>query len=178
MSDTTHTVPRRPVYCPRCGHYSAPEAAICAYCGEPIMPPERVITRALDRSPLTLPVDRPGQDHFVSDASAILQFLPSGNIIVLALDSPVILGRETGTSGGADLVDLIDFNALQHGVSRQHCQLRRQSNQLVVTDLGSTNGTYLNDRRLDPGRDGVVLHGDKLILGTLHLIITFSAFDS
>jgi pSer/pThr/pTyr-binding forkhead associated (FHA) protein len=142
------------------------------------MPPNGVITRELDRSPLTLSVDRPGQDHFVSTASAILQFLPSGAIVLLPLNRPVILGRETGVSGGADLVDLAGFNALQHGVSRQHCQLRRQGNQLIVTDLGSTNGTYLNGRRLEPGRDVVVVHRDKLILGTLHLIITFSVFDS
>ena len=34
-------------------------------------------------------------------------------------------------------------------VSRRHCEITRQGGQLVIADLGSTNGTYLNDARID-----------------------------
>ena len=124
-----------------------------------------------------LPVERPGQDYFAPDANAVLQFLPSGQVISLKLDKPAILGRESESFETVDLIDLRALNALQHGVSRQHCQFRREALQLVVTDLHSTNGTYLNDRRLEAGKDAIVLHGDRLILGTLHLLVTFSLLD-
>lgn len=35
------------------------------------------------------------------------------------------------------------------GVSRKHCEIRREGGQIVVDDLQSTNGTYINGKRLD-----------------------------
>ncbi len=177
MSDTTQVISKRPVLCPACGHYSAPDALHCAYCGQPIPPLDVLITRQLFRAPLTLSVDRPGQDYFAPQASAILQFLPSGQVVSLTLEKPTILGREGESLEHVEHIDLSDLNARQHGVSRQHCQFRREGSQLVVTDLDSTNGTYLNDRRLEAGKDAIVLHGDKLILGTLHLLVTYSTLN-
>ena len=174
MSDTTHIVNKRPVLCAFCGQYSAPDVSHCAHCGEPIPPAGVLITRQLVRAPRTLPIERSRQDYFAPEASVIIQFLPSGRVLSLALEKSVILGRESGSFEHAEHIDLSDLNAVQHGVSRQHCQFRREGLQLVVADLSSTNGTSLNDRRLEPGKDAIVVHGDKLILGTLHLSITFS----
>lgn len=177
MSDTTEVIGKRPVLCPSCGLYSAPEVTHCAYCGQPIRPTGIQVTRQLLRTPFTLPADRPGQDYFPLEASVILQFLPSGQVLPLRLDKPVILGREAESLEHIEHIDLSSLNAMHHGVSRQHCQFRRQGLQLIVTDLNSTNGTYLNDRRLETGKDEIVLHGDKLILGTLHLLVTFNTLD-
>jgi hypothetical protein len=33
-------------------------------------------------------------------------------------------------------------------VSRRHCQIRRQGTEFILEDLGSTNGTFLNDQRI------------------------------
>jgi hypothetical protein len=177
MSDTTQVISKRPVLCPTCGHYSAPDVVRCTFCGEALGTREIVITRELTHVPHILSVDRPGQDYFALDANAILQFLPSGQVFSLSLERPVILGRASVALDDIERVDLSELNAMQHGVSRQHCRLRREGLQLVVTDLHTTNGTYLNDRRLEAGRDAIVLHGDKLILGTLHLIVTFSTLN-
>jgi hypothetical protein len=175
--DTTHIVSDRPVLCPFCERYSAPNVTHCAHCGQPIQPSGLEVTRQLFRAPLTLPAGRPSQDYFPPDANAVLQFLPSGHVLALALDKPAILGREGKSHETFDHIDLTELNAVRHGVSRQHCKFRREGLQLVVTDLHSTNGTYLNDRRLEAGTDVIVLHGDKLILGTLHLLVTFSPLD-
>jgi serine phosphatase RsbU (regulator of sigma subunit) len=45
-------------------------------------------------------------------------------------------------------------------VSRRHCKLHQQGDYLVVTDLGSTNGTFVNNRRIEAPlalEDGAVL---------------------
>src|SRR6185312_3477972 len=52
---------------------------------------------------------------------------------------PVTIGR----SAPAELV-------LEGGaVSRRHCKLELQDGQILVTDLGSTNGTFVNGVRLE-----------------------------
>ena len=59
------------------------------------------------------------------------------------------IGREAGV---AILLDDQD-------VSRHHAVLERAGSRVVLTDPGSTNGTWVNRRQLRPGRDQVVVHG-------------------
>jgi pSer/pThr/pTyr-binding forkhead associated (FHA) protein len=49
-------------------------------------------------------------------------------------------------------------------VSRRHCCLAVGVGEVLVRDLGSTNGTWVNGRRLD---EGVLRSGD--VLGIAHL---------
>jgi Ca-activated chloride channel homolog len=53
-------------------------------------------------------------------------------------------------------------------VSRFHCQIKREGDKLVLEDLGSTNGTFMNDTLL---RQPQVLNvGDVVRIGHEHLI--------
>ena len=56
----------------------------------------------------------------------------------VALRLPTIIGR------GKDVTLTLPHPL----VSRQHCELDEQSGWLVVKDLGSLNGTYVNNRRI------------------------------
>lgn len=49
-------------------------------------------------------------------------------------------------------------------VSRQHAELYFQSGKLHVKDLGSSNGTFVNRKKVD---DAVVSHGDEIRFDTL-----------
>jgi hypothetical protein len=49
-------------------------------------------------------------------------------------------------------------------VSRQHAEIRPRGGSWVLSDLGSTNGTLLNGRRID--RPEVIKPGDEIELGT------------
>lgn len=147
------------------------------YCGaaleEHASAPPLPLTMILERQPLIVPSASPAETHFPETMLLVLQVLPSAACLTLQLRQPAVLGR--GAETGEDhLVDLAEFNAVHHGVSRRHCRFERVEDQLAVTDLGSTNGTYLNDRRLLPSEDYVVAHGDRLILGTLHFTLAFS----
>lgn len=53
---------------------------------------------------------------------------------------PVTIGRH---EGGADIQ--ID----QEGVSRKHAKLQKSGGHTVLLDLGSTNGTWIGDRKID-----------------------------
>ena len=76
---------------------------------------------------------------------------------VMQLEAAATLGR----SEHADLV-LAD-----PAVSGEHARLERVGRAWVITDLGSTNGTRLNDARVD-GRTPLT-DGDVLALGTVRL---------
>jgi pSer/pThr/pTyr-binding forkhead associated (FHA) protein len=69
------------------------------------------------------------------------------------------------TVGRAPRADFILDVAL---VSRLHCRLTAGDDQLEVVDLKSTNGTYVNDKRIDKAKVG---SGDKLRIGRVELTI-------
>ncbi|TVU50663.1 hypothetical protein EJB05_02042 [Eragrostis curvula] len=54
-------------------------------------------------------------------------------------------------------------------VSGTHARLEKKDGSLLVTDLDSTNGTYINKRRLVPGFPIPVDPGSLLIFGDIHL---------
>jgi pSer/pThr/pTyr-binding forkhead associated (FHA) protein len=54
-------------------------------------------------------------------------------------------------------------------VSREHARFSVDSRGLSMTDLGSTNGTYVNDRRHEAG---MLQEGDRLLIGKFHLRVS------
>jgi len=75
---------------------------------------------------------------------------------------------------GQQVVELRDFNSLgRHPsntiqlldkiVSKEHCIIERRGQSLVLRDLGSLNGTYVNGERVNGERE--LKHGDDIALG-------------
>lgn len=54
-------------------------------------------------------------------------------------------------------------------VSREHARFSVDANGLSMTDLGSTNGTYVNGIRHEAG---MLAEGDLLIIGKFHLRVS------
>ena len=72
------------------------------------------------------------------------------------------------TVGRARRADFILEAAL---VSRLHCCLEAGNDYLEVIDLSSTNGTYVNDSRVDRAR---LTNGDRLRIGRVELTVTLA----
>lgn len=85
---------------------------------------------------------------------------PSGQRVMVG-PAPVVVGRQDG----CDLV-LPDDEA-----SRRHAQVTVTAGGCQITDLGSTNGTYLNGRRLDA--PALLVDGDRIEIG--HSLVRFVA---
>ena len=47
-------------------------------------------------------------------------------------------------------------------VSKKHCQLNMDNDELTIRDLGSRNGTFLNDERIE---EAIAEPGDRLRIG-------------
>ena len=69
------------------------------------------------------------------------------------------------TVGRAPRADFILDVAL---VSRLHCRLTAAADNLEVVDLSSTNGTFVNDKRIKRAR---LASGDRLRVGRVELTI-------
>jgi pSer/pThr/pTyr-binding forkhead associated (FHA) protein len=69
------------------------------------------------------------------------------------------------TVGRAPRADFILDVAL---VSRLHCRLTAAGDNLEVVDLKSTNGTFVNDKRIGKAR---LKSGDRLRIGRVELVV-------
>ncbi|KAL4203177.1 hypothetical protein AMTRI_Chr01g102690 [Amborella trichopoda] len=54
-------------------------------------------------------------------------------------------------------------------VSGLHARLEKREGNLMVTDLDSTNGTYINEKRLNPGISAAASPGSCIVFGDTHL---------
>jgi signal transduction histidine kinase len=81
---------------------------------------------------------------------------------------------EIGTSAETgSRIDLSPFGAREAGVSRRHVRLEPEADGLRIVDLGSTNGTRVNDRALAARVPQMLYDGDLIQLGSLEFIIRF-----
>ena len=51
-----------------------------------------------------------------------------------------------------------DLRIAEEGVSRRHACVRREGGAVLVDDLGSVNGTYVNGERIGQGKDNTRLY--------------------
>lgn len=94
----------------------------------------------------------------------------TGDVINLNLEkSELLIGRTDITRSNFPEIDLVPFGGEKAGVSRKHAHLVAQGSQLFVQDLNSTNFTFINDQRLEPGKSYLLNSGDKVRFGMLEL---------
>ena len=153
------TVQVQTVYCGFCGGRIAADDVFCAHCGAR-QPLAGVVSSSL------LPTVRPTAKLVVAgttelDASFILQ-----------KDSN-LLGRTDPHSNIFPEIDLSRFDP-ETKVSRRHARIWLEGETFLVEDLGSVNGTVINDSvRLAPRQPRVLDSGDKLRVGEtiLHFLV-------
>jgi pSer/pThr/pTyr-binding forkhead associated (FHA) protein len=78
----------------------------------------------------------------------------------------ILIGRLDPTANILPEVDL-SSEAHEKGISRRHARIFKHEGNLVIEDLGSANGSYINGKRLVPYLFEHLSDGDLLQLGTL-----------
>jgi serine/threonine-protein kinase len=147
------------VFCGFCGGRIAADDVFCAHCGS--------------RQPLA-----------GGDSGAALPLARQTAKLVVAgtteLDSSFLLQKDSNLVGRTDPlsnifpeVDLSRFDP-QTKVSRRHARIWREGGAFMVEDLGSVNGTVVNDLfRLEPRQPRPLDSGDRIRIGetTLHFLV-------
>jgi hypothetical protein len=93
--------------------------------------------------------------------------------IEMKAEKPITLGRSDMRTRFVPDIDLTPYGALERGVSREHAQLHLEGDHLFITDLESTNGTFIGSKRLEPRVPAQIHKGDELLLGRLAVQILF-----
>ena len=153
------TVQAITVYCGFCGGRIATDDVFCAHCGA--------------RQPLA----------GVGSSALLHTSRPTAKLVVAGtteLDASFILQKDSNLLGRTDPhsnifpeIDLSRFDP-ETKVSRRHARIWLEGETFLVEDLGSVNGTVINDSvRLAPRQPRVLDSGDKLRVGetTLHFLV-------
>ena len=145
------------LFCPECGQLVSSDASAPTIA----LPQEELDSIRTQTAPMSQPAVLTRQD------SIALRVVGSTVSIPLVGQQDYILGRAEGTQAILPDIDLNRFGAHEKGVSRLHCHLKFQNDQMVVVDLGSANGTYLNGTRLTPDQAVLLSENDTLTLGSM-----------
>ncbi|HXD31331.1 MAG TPA: FHA domain-containing serine/threonine-protein kinase [Pyrinomonadaceae bacterium] len=153
------TVQVQTVFCGFCGGRIAIDDVFCAHCGA--------------RQPLGAMASNPS----LKAGRLTAKLVVAGTA---ELDSAFVLQKDSNLVGRADPhsnifpeIDLSKFDR-ETKVSRRHARIWVEGDTFLVEDLGSVNGTVINDSvRLAPRQPRVLDSGDRIRLGetTLHFLV-------
>ncbi len=163
--------------CPHCQKENSDQDVYCYACGH-ILPHGLQLdgeTSKFDVSYETLePQRRWGTAYFDRANKLRLTFRDTGETLDIAVASTVVLGRAHSEPGVIQPdVDLSPFGAIEKGVSRTHLEFARDYDTVIVTDLGSSNSTFLNGQRILPFEPRILRDNDELRLGHLVVQVAF-----
>lgn len=162
------------VTCPNCGKPNQQHEVFCYSCGQLLEPIKgsNVTKQLNDTSSI------PSGEYFGPESVLALRMRGSGDVFEVRpqkSDHEIIVGRSSSGSAIMPDVDLNTRQAADLGVSRMHMAVRYEADQnaVLVVDLGSANGTFINGQRVLPKEIRVLRHGDELRLGKLVLMVSF-----
>jgi FHA domain/zinc-ribbon domain len=151
--------------CAACHKEIQPNQAFCSYCGSPQLAllPSRITVRVPDAPLASLGI--PNRVIQLTRIYAdILVFQIAGYeqpVLVKAYKGEITVGRYSPGEIAPSL-DLNPYNGSVLGVSRQHAIITRNDEGYTIKDMGSTNGTWLNDVQLEPQRTYPLHSGDLI----------------
>lgn len=161
--------------CVYCAHVNREGVLFCEECGQPFVGPAGMATAQLSVSDRGAFEGRMawGTARFDERSSIVVRFRDRSDRITLVPKDEIMLGRADAQSGWMPDLDMTPFGAAELGVSRRHAAIRRGENTLMLVDLGSANGTYLNGQQLTPNQPRVLRDGDEICMGKLVFHIFF-----
>ncbi len=131
--------------CSSCGRVNKTGARFCAGCGMPLV--TQTVARLLIRS-------------------------PRGTWEMKLETSPFRIGRRDPRQHHYPELDLAEHD---RGIaSRHHATIQHTDNLYTLTDLGSTNGTLINDVRIPPHMPQQLRSGDRIRVGEVDMEFTWS----
>ena len=158
------------IVCPSCQHENLDGTVFCSDCGMQLTGIDPIVTQNISEELTELEEEiKTATLRKDFDAWASIHLVDSGQILPLANRAEFTLGRVSEAQPIMPDIDLTPYKAYASGVSRLHAVIRREHAQVFVMDLGSSNGTFVNGKRLKPHVKQLLTHGNMLSLGKLKI---------
>jgi hypothetical protein len=161
------------IICSNCQHQNVSGTLFCIECGAQLDGVDTLTTQAITQEQISDELKKKGQrpepPSSPINSWISLHLMDSGKILPLASRNEFTLGRLSEGQPIMPDIDLTPYQAYASGVSRLHVVIKRESSRVFIMDLGSSNGTYLNGRRLSPHVEETLSHGDVVALGKLKI---------
>ena len=171
------------IECPSCGHKNRTGTLFCGKCGIYLPTGGPLRTQPLPEDELPISQANPWDSDSVEDGAqeAIIplhvRVMPAGREVQLPPIPVVHVGRMDATHGIFPDLDLTSDGGLEGGVSRRHCKIHQQESSYLIEDVGSANGTFLNEQRLTPYLPYEIEDGDELQIGRIELQVIIPSAD-
>lgn len=169
--------------CPVCQSRNEYDAILCVHCGATLDDPLHAEhkTKTTDMQALTPEMIREWVQKNTKEAAVPnsgIAFYVDGHSMPAYIDptGEFVLGRKVGTTS-EQLLDLAPFAAYSLGVSRRHVAVRPAGSGYEILDLGSVNGTWLNEERMVPHQAYPLPSGSHLRLGRMRVLVLYQPVD-
>jgi pSer/pThr/pTyr-binding forkhead associated (FHA) protein len=170
--------------CPNCGAEQLDGVMFCAECGIDLIGkgPRNETTASLGQKAsqsVDEDVTEEGGAPLVAPQSASegqgfsLTLLSSGRRLPLVVNKELLVGRLDEKRSILPDIDLSKHGGYDAGVSRKHAIIALHYDECILEDLGSANGTYVNNRRIQPNQPVTLNNGDEIKFGTLLTRVEF-----
>lgn len=137
---------------------------------QPHDPDQFVRTRILKDYDVPMARDRQtGPLDFGLGAPWVVELTIQGTPLTVRMEvkNRIIIGRSDLSDNLYPDLDLTPYGGLQKGVSRQHAAIIAETDRLLIIDLESTNGTFINSERLQANKPFRLRHGDEIHIGQI-----------
>lgn len=167
------------IQCPSCGEKYRPGTLFCSKCGTylPTGGSPRTVPLPTDRLsdiPYAPPDTAGLAGEPVAEFSVIrVRIVGAERDVVLPPAGELLVGRMDAMRGIFPDLDLTSDGGIEKGVSRRHARIIQRSGRVYIEDVGSANGTFLNDQRLMPYLPYPLQDGDRVRVGKVELEIHF-----
>lgn len=167
------------VICPKCNYKNRPNALYCTYCETWLADSiEAIANTTIRKGQIRIDERLLNSLPEISPIEGKLALVIEGVTVTLETSRVITLGRDTPQNPIKATLDLTPFGAYQKGVSRRHAEISfTHDQQLVLVDLGSSNGTYLNVERLVPHQQYILHDGDQICLAELVISVHYQSVD-
>lgn len=109
---------------------------------------------------------------FYAGTKLKLEMNDTGNII-REVTKELVVGRADNVTDYLPEVDLTPHGAYRLGISRRHAIILLEGERLIVKDLNSRNGTFVNGVIVPSGGTQTLRDGDELRFGNLTMRVRF-----
>jgi hypothetical protein len=166
--------------CPVCQTKNEPESNVCRQCGATLdgaFLESGYKTKTTDMQALTPEMIgewtlQETKELVIPDSG--IAFYIDGHSMPAYSDSrgEFVLGRRADTTSEI-LLDLAPFGGYSLGLSRRHAVVRWTGDGYELLDLGSVNGTWLDDERLIPHKSYPLPSGSHIRLGRMRILVLY-----